>query len=83
MNSPPIQAKMRAAPGNVLQSVLRDHPKDADAINALYLKVLARKPTPRELKVASDYIGSTTVRTAGYEDLLWALINSAEFQTKR
>ena len=83
MNNPMIQGKMRAAPGNALSAVLRDHPKDVDAVNALYLKVLARRPTQRELTTSLDYINNMRVRAEGYEDLLWALVNSAEFQTKR
>lgn len=83
MNNGAIQNKIRAAPGNVLAAILRDHPKDADAVPALYLKALARKPTPRELKVCLEHLGSARSRAEGYEDLLWSLINSAEFQTKR
>lgn len=82
MNNPLVQNKIRANQG-VLAAILRDNPKDVDAVTALYVKVLARRPTQRELKTALDYIHGMRVRTEGYEDLLWALINSAEFQTKR
>jgi hypothetical protein len=58
---------------------------DAERVEVLYLTALGRKPRPRELATALKH-----VRTAGtdekaarkrYGDLLWVLLNSAEFRT--
>jgi hypothetical protein len=83
MNNPLVQGKLRAGGDNVLVKLLKNHDNDRDAVEALYLKVLARTPTKRELTTSLDYIRKTPKRTEAYEDLFWVLINSAEFQTKR
>ena len=49
----------------------------------VYLKTLARKPTDREMEKCHEYVKKTANRTEAFEDLLWALLNSTEFQTKR
>ena len=49
--------------------------------NTIYLTVLSRYPTAEELKVIAKYgqSGSATGRQI-VTDIVWALINSAEFQ---
>ncbi len=49
----------------------------------LYLRTLARRPTDRELARCKEHVRSVNNRPEAYEDLLWALINSTEYQTKR
>jgi len=85
MNNPQIQMKMRYNLDNTLGKILKTHSSDKDAVQALYLRVLARTPTPREEKINLDYIQKhpSNARTVAYEDIFWVLINSAEFQTKR
>jgi hypothetical protein len=83
MNSAFIAAKIEAQANNMLGRLLRQHPDDADAVRALYLRVLARKPTDRELDKCRKYIARVGKRNEAFEDILWALINSPEFQTKR
>jgi hypothetical protein len=36
-------------------------------------------PTAKELQVASESARTATSRRAGFEDYLWALLNSKEF----
>ncbi len=83
MNNPLIQNKIRAQGDNTLSKILRENQRDEEAIRALYLKTLARKPTNREARIALDYVKTQSNRNEAYEDLMWALLNSAEFQTKR
>lgn len=83
MNNPQINARMKAGRGNMLAEVLDRNPTDDAAIRDLYLRVLARKPTQRELKVAKDHLQQARSRAEGFEDLLWVLVNSTEFLTKR
>jgi hypothetical protein len=67
----------------VLARILQDNPADDDALRALYLRTLARRPTDRELAKCRRYIARVGNRAEAFEDLLWALINSTEFQTRR
>ena len=46
-------------------------------------EVLELPKTDRELEKCRQYIAKVSNRTEAFEDLLWALINSTEFQTKR
>jgi hypothetical protein len=83
MNNPIIANRIQAKDGNLLGKLLKQHLDDDDALNALYVRVLARKPTARELSKCKKYIAKVDRRTEAFEDLLWALINSTEFQSKR
>jgi hypothetical protein len=58
-------------------------PNDDDAISDLYLGTLARSPSERELTTCKEYIKESNSRTQAYEDLLWTLVNSAEFLHRR
>jgi hypothetical protein len=83
MNNAAIAERIQAKDETLLARILKSHIHDADALRALYLKTLARKPTDRELVKCQKYIAKVGSRSEAFEDLLWALINSTEFQTKR
>lgn len=52
-----------------------------DRIDALYLAALSRKPSTDERMKALAYIQKNGDKRESFEDLLWALLNSAEFAT--
>ncbi|HVT29238.1 MAG TPA: DUF1549 domain-containing protein [Lacipirellulaceae bacterium] len=52
-------------------------------VEELYLRTLSREPTDIELKTSLTYCKETRNRSAAFEDLLWALLNSAEFSHRR
>lgn len=83
MNNPLIQGRLQAKGETTLTKILRTHSSDKDAIQAIYLRTLARTPTVREEKIGLDYLQKVGKRQEAFEDLFWALLNSAEFQTKR
>jgi hypothetical protein len=83
MNNTKINSQIKATGNTMLARVLRDFPKDGDAINQVYLRALGRNPTPREKRVCLEHIAELGKRGPAFEDILWALINSAEFRTKR
>lgn len=83
MNNAAINARMKAAGPNVLGRILSTYTADDEALPALYLKTLARRPTERELSRCKQHIREAGSRAEAYEDILWALINSTEFQTRR
>ena len=56
---------------------------DRRALDMLYLRVLARDPTQKELKVLTGYIHKVGNRAEAFEDILWSLVNSTEFITRR
>jgi hypothetical protein len=83
MNNRDINQSIQARSSNLLSGVLKKYSKDEDAIRALYFKAFARKPTDHELSKAAAYVHKVGKRDEAFEDLLWALLNSTEFQTKR
>ena len=83
MNNPLLNQKITARGTNVLSRILSSYPEDAEAIKMVYLKTLARKPSDREVEKFIAYVPSAHTRNEAYEDLLWAILNSTEFQTKR
>lgn len=83
MNNKVLNEHIQVTKTSLLGRVLREYPADADAVQRVYLLALARKPTDRELTRCTDYIAASPNRGMAYEDLLWALINSTEFQRKR
>ncbi|TMQ31804.1 MAG: DUF1553 domain-containing protein [Planctomycetota bacterium] len=83
MNNPAINQRIQAKGSNLLARILSSYPQDEDAIRMVYLRTLARKPTDKELDRCRDYIKKTEKRSEAFEDVLWALLNSTEFQTKR
>ena len=56
---------------------------DAKAVTRLYENVLARKPNEDEIGLAKKHIAKVGERKAAYEDLLWSLVNGAEFLSRR
>jgi hypothetical protein len=83
MNSQQLAQKIRASQGSFLGKVLAENKKDEAAVEAVYRQALGRKPTSREVEKCLSHLGKAGSRAEGFEDILWALINSAEFLTRR
>ena len=80
MNSSAIHHSARSRRGRGLGSLLQNIPDNQDLLTELYLKCLAREPSPHEQTTCLLYVKQTQNRFQAFEDILWALINSAEFQ---
>lgn len=83
MNGPEINRAIQARPNTMLGKLLVAHPDDNDALNALYLKVLARRPNGEERATLGRYIAKHDNRPEAYEDILWSLVNTTEFVSRR
>jgi hypothetical protein len=83
MNAPQINRAMEVRPGTVLGDILTATPDNRVALNNLYLRVLARDATPKEVQTCGRYIDTVGDRREAFEDILWSLINSTEFITRR
>ncbi|MCS6978080.1 MAG: DUF1549 and DUF1553 domain-containing protein [Gemmatales bacterium] len=83
MNNLALNNQIRAVGDTTLARILRSTRDDREAIEAVYLRVLARKPTASELQTCREYIAQVGNRGEAFEDILWALINSTEFQSRR
>lgn len=83
MNSPIVNALAQARGDTKLSRVLNRYDDDGDAISELYLMALSREPTDREKQINLDYIREVGDRREAFEDILWSLLNSTEFLSKR
>jgi hypothetical protein len=83
MNSPLINGRIHARPGSVLGEILSSAPDERAALNALYLRVLSRQPTPQEVEICERYLTAVRNRREAFEDIYWSLINTTEFLTRR
>lgn len=73
MNAPQVTRNS----AQVARTIVKDLSQEK-AIEKLYLTTLARRPTTAEAAKMKAYIAKTTTQD-GYGDILWALLNSAEF----
>jgi hypothetical protein len=85
MNNEQLQAQINSDPmsDTFLAQLLVSESDDAKTIQKLYWTVLARSPSEQERKIVEQHIEKLNDRGAAYEDVLWSLINSAEFTTRR
>jgi hypothetical protein len=85
MNNEQLQKQIDASPesGTHLSKILADESDDKQVAVHLYRAVLGRSPTEREMEVVLGHVQKVDDRGAAFEDVLWSLINSAEFTTRR
>lgn len=83
MNGPIVHNRTQARPGTVLGRILASSPNDRAALDALYLRVLSRRPTPKEVQVCSEHLRSVGDRKEAFEDIYWSLLNTTEFLSRR
>jgi hypothetical protein len=84
MNNKQVQRQVNAADSNtVLAKLMADTADDNVVVTKLYQQLLARQPTQRELEIAGGHITKLGDRKAALEDVLWSLLNSAEFTSRR
>lgn len=79
MNGELIQKATSAEQGSFLNEVLSKAKKPGDATRHLYLATLGRLPERREVSAAQKLLQTSPTPIAGYQDLMWALLNSNEF----
>jgi hypothetical protein len=83
MNSPLVNNGIRGQGQTRLGRILQKFDNDKDALGELYLLVLSREPSAKEITIATEYIDDVDNRREAFEDLMWSLLNSSEFLSKR
>jgi hypothetical protein len=64
---------------STLARMLTQNKSDREIVEQLTLSAVSRMPTAKELEVAAESVRTAASRRAGFEDYLWALLNSKEF----
>lgn len=83
MNSRVFRARMSAKGDTRLARILAEHKDNDSALRELYLLVLSREPSPKEMEICKEYIAEVKSRPESFEDLMWSLVNSSEFISRR
>jgi hypothetical protein len=83
MNSALVHTYTQGTGKTVLAELLDQNKGNDEIVEALYQRVLSRKPTAEELATCRRYLGRVTDRREALEDILWSLVNSTEFLLKR
>ena len=83
MNAPQLGHLLTSRKSTLLGHLLYEIENDESLVVELYLRTLSRQPTPEELEIALAFREQSGNRPQVFEDLLWVLINSAEFQYRR
>jgi hypothetical protein len=90
MNAADVKAKLSASNGRA-ESLAKAEMPEPKRIRELYLAALAREPDADEVRIAETHLAkpradaqgkpldSQQSKRQGYEDLIWALINTKEF----
>ncbi len=84
MNGPQINRAINASrPGSELTQLLASSSDNESVATELYLRCLGREPNKAELQACITHVKDSKTRAAGFEDILWALINSTEFLQRK
>jgi hypothetical protein len=84
MNGPRINQAARAQTrGTALGQLVDEIIDDEALVVELYLRTLSREPTVDEMKTSLAFRKTVIQRPAAFEDLFWALLNTAEFSHRR
>ena len=83
MNARTFRAGMSAKGETRLNKILAQHKDNREAIGELYLAVLARDPSTKEVEISLAYIDEVKNRPESFEDIMWSLVNSSEFISRR
>ncbi|HEX3998558.1 MAG TPA: DUF1549 and DUF1553 domain-containing protein [Pirellulales bacterium] len=77
LNGPTVQSKI--SQGGIVKRMLDQKLPARSVIEAIYVRCLARKPTPDESQKLSAIVAQAENPQAGLEDVFWAVLNSREF----
>ena len=90
LNSKDVQDKLTSTNGCAAVLAKDTQREDALKVRELYNTVYSREPEAKELELALNYLGKKPQakdgkadpkpdKQQGYEDIIWALINTKEF----
>ncbi|HEY2412795.1 MAG TPA: DUF1549 domain-containing protein [Pirellulaceae bacterium] len=79
MNSPMVIGALRGTGNTMLARKLAAIKDDSALVQELYLHVLGREASQSELTTCLQYTKQVSDRPEAFEDILWSLLNTAEF----
>ena len=80
LNSGDVQGRLQNGQGRAARFNREPDRPDADKIRELYLAAFAREPRPEESTFVLTQIAEYQNKQQAWEDLIWAILNTREFQ---
>lgn len=78
LNSEDVQTKLSRTGGRA-DVMAKDARPDAEKVEELFLWAVGHKPSQKQLDLAIEHLRNAKSKKLGYEDVVWALLNSKEF----
>jgi hypothetical protein len=78
INDTDVNSKIASVKGR-LAKLLTDIPDDRKLVEELYLGAVTRYPSTEEMEKTLGYVQKAKDRKAGFEDVMWSLMNLREF----
>jgi hypothetical protein len=78
VNGDTVEGKIERSP--VISRLLHGGKKPDEIVETLFVRAMARKPSEPERKKLLALVAADPKDRKGYEDVLWALLNSSEFE---
>ena len=78
VNGPEVQSKLAQADGRLARWLEADL-RDGQVLDEMFLASLARRPSAQEKDRLLTQVAGARSRREGFEDVLWAILNSREF----
>ena len=78
VNGNTLEGKLNRS--QVVPAMLKAGKKPAEIIDELFIRALSRKPSEAEAKKMLSLVSANPADKNGYDDVLWALVNSTEFE---
>ncbi|MEZ6127660.1 MAG: DUF1549 domain-containing protein [Planctomycetaceae bacterium] len=83
MNSKQLHEFVKVdSPNSTIARISRQVLTDEEVVRELFLHTVSREPTDRELQICMDAVNNAPNRKDGFEDVLWSLLNSSEYQSR-
>jgi hypothetical protein len=80
LNSQDVQGRLQSGSGAAATLAKDTETKAAEQVDAIYLRALSRRPTAAERKRIVEHVSAAENRQQAWEDVLWAILNTKEFQ---
>ncbi len=78
VNGDTLEGKL--AKSTVISRMLAAGKKPGEIVDELFVRTLCRKPSETEMKKMMSLVSTAPGDKNGYDDVLWALVNSTEFE---
>lgn len=79
-NSPALYGATRGKQDSFVTYLLRTQPNDRERVTRLFINILTRPPSARELERYEAFVKGEEDKNTAYEDIVWVLLNSSEFR---